>query len=161
MTKIVTIDQAIQISKKLRHQNKLIVLAGGCFDILHVGHVTFLKKAKAAGDILFILLESDEAINTLKGGNRPINAQTDRSTVLASLSFVDFIVPLSGVLANEEYDQLIFSLKPAIIATTQGDLYLSHKKRQADMNKAKLVVVTEEIQNQSTTKIAKLLQKEL
>jgi len=66
MKRILTIIEAIKMSKTLRSEGKQIVLAGGCFDILHPGHIAFIEKAKEKGDILIILLESDEKINERK-----------------------------------------------------------------------------------------------
>ena len=68
---------------------KNIVLVGGCFDIVHLGHLIFLEKAKAKGDILIVLLESDENIRKNKGQNRPINNQEDRALFLSKLKMVD------------------------------------------------------------------------
>lgn len=159
--KILTTKKAIEVGKKLRQQGKKIVLAGGCFDILHIGHISYLEKSKAQGDSLFILLESDEKIRKTKGKNRPINTQEDRAEVLAKLQMIDYIVTLKGVLTNEDYDKLILAIKPAIIATTKADPYRMHKERQATLSGARVVDVTEVIQTNSTTKIAKLLRKEL
>src|SRR3989344_1094501 len=159
MSKILSSEKAIVLSQKLRNENKTIVLAGGCFDILHIGHITFLKQAKKKGDFLFILLESDESIRQSKGGNRPINSLEDRTRVLEALMFADVIIPLQGVLRDEDYDKLILAIKPAIIATNKADPNRIHKKRQAARNNSKLVDVGEVIRNQSTSRIAKLLQK--
>lgn len=159
--KIVPTIQALQLVKQFRNQGKKIVLAGGCFDIIHVGHIRFLEKAKEQGDVLFLFLESDEAIKKYKGVTRPVNTQSDRATVLSALTSVDYIIPLSGILSDEEYDRLILAIKPAIIATTKADPYRLHKERQAELSDAKVMDVTDFLQNQSTTHIAKLLQKEL
>lgn len=71
---------------------KKIVFTNGCFDILHVGHVSYLKEAKKLGDILVIGVNSDESVKRLKGENRPINSLEDRMTLLSSLDFVDYVV---------------------------------------------------------------------
>lgn len=158
--KIINISQAFDISQRIHLDNKVIVLIGGCFDILHIGHVQFMEEAKKLGDILMLLLESDEAIRQLKGINRPINNQSDRSMILSSLVFTDYIIPLSHLLNDKEYDQLIFELKPDIIATTANDPGRIHKKRQAESLGIKLVDVIKRIDNQSTSKIAQLLNNE-
>jgi|SRR3989344_3692949 len=157
MNKVLTVKQAIDISKKLRDQGKIIVLAGGCFDILHVGHVHFLKEAKKQGDTLILLLESDERIRQLKGKSRPINSQKDRAFVLSSVSPVDYIVLLPLLTADTAYDEMISKLKPAIIATTKGDPYKKHKHRQVKQIGSRLVEVTDHISNQSTSRLATLL----
>lgn len=66
-----------------------IVLTNGCFDILHAGHVRFLKSISRLGDALIVLLNSDSSVRALKGPTRPVNSQEDRAVVLSSLEFVD------------------------------------------------------------------------
>ena len=117
----IKIDKAIEISNKLRKQGKSIVVAGGCFDILHVGHVRFLQSAKKLGDVLFVLLESDKNVKKLKGETRPINSQKDRAEILSSLKSVDYVVFLPRMKSDEDYDKLITCLKPNILATTEND----------------------------------------
>ena len=82
----------IPLIKDLRSQGKTIVTTNGCFDILHVGHVRYLKKAKSFGDILVVALNSDASTRALKGPSRPINSQEDRAEILSCLSFVDIVV---------------------------------------------------------------------
>ena len=161
MEKVVTAKQAASHSKELRKQSKIIVVAGGCFDILHKGHVRLLKSAKEKGDVLFVLLESDATIARSKGDKRPINTQNDRAEILSSLASVDYVVKLPQLMTDEAYDNVILSLNPAIIATTEGDPYRSHKERQAASIKGKVVDVTEKIADASTTRLAQLLSKEL
>ncbi len=157
MNKILTIDEAIKKSEELQREGKKVVLVGGCFDILHIGHITFLEKAKKEGDVLFILLEDDVKIKELKGQNRPINTQEDRAKILASLTTVDFVVMLTPMQNDILYDELIIHIKPAIIATTTGDPGRSHKERQARLINAKVVDVTQMISNKSTTKLVEIL----
>lgn len=160
MKKILTIEEAIRISIRLRKQNKTIVLGGGCFDILHLGHIEFLKKAKKSGDFLFLLLENDESIKRQKGNDRPINSQKDRAKVLASLSDVDYIIPLTLMNSNKDYDNLILRLKPAIIATTKNDSARFHKERQAKLVGGKVIDVVNRISGKSTSDLAKIILKD-
>lgn len=76
-----------------RRQGYRIVLTNGCFDILHRGHITYLNRAKALGNILIVGLNADESIQRLKGPTRPINTLEDRAQVLAALNCIDHIVP--------------------------------------------------------------------
>lgn len=161
MDKILTIKQATSTSKKLRENGRRIVLAGGCFDILHIGHIDFLKKAKKCGDYLFVLLESDEKIKNIKGKDRPINTQKDRAEILSSLYFIDYVIMLPLFKTNQEYDNLILEIKPDIIATTKGDRQIVHKKRQANIINAKVIDVIENISNQSTTRLIRLLSEDI
>src|SRR5277367_4671460 len=76
---------------RLRGLGKRVVTTNGCFDLLHVGHVRFLKEAKSFGDILAVGLNSDVSVKRLKGEQRPLNNQDDRAEVLSSLGCVDFV----------------------------------------------------------------------
>lgn len=154
--KIISISKSIKIANELHGNKKIIVLAGGCFDILHVGHIGFLREAKKKG-ILFLLLESDESVNKLKGVGRPINKQRERAEVLASLTMVDLVILLTKILKSKEYDELVGKIKPDYIVATKGDLGIEHKKRQARLTGAKLIFVTDRIMNKSTTEIIKSL----
>jgi rfaE bifunctional protein nucleotidyltransferase chain/domain len=75
----------------LRRSGKKLVVTNGCFDILHVGHVTYLENARNFGDTLLIGVNSDAAVNGLKGPGRPVNSETDRMLVLAALESVDAV----------------------------------------------------------------------
>jgi rfaE bifunctional protein nucleotidyltransferase chain/domain len=157
MDKILTTEQTIKVSKQLEGEDKKIVLAGGCFDILHIGHLTFLQKAKEHGDLLFVLVEADETIEKIKGPGRPINIQEDRAKLLAALEIVDHVVILSPGMQNADYDILMNEIKPAVIATTQGDPNRVHKERQAAAVNATVIDVTPPIKDQSTTRLVELL----
>lgn len=161
MKKILTVQESIKKARLLRRSGKHIVLVGGCFDILHVGHIIFLESAKKGGDVLFVLLESDEAVKVIKGKNRPINSQKDRAQVLSALTVVDYVICLPKKLADHDYDQLLIKLKPDILATTKGDSHRHHKERQAKLVGAKLIDVTNRLKDQSTTRLAKILQEDL
>lgn len=161
MKTILSLNQAGTLSKTLKAQGKTIVLVGGCFDILHLGHIIFLEKSKARGDVLVILLESDQTISKLKGQGRPINSQNHRARVLAALKSVDFVIQLPPMTADKAYDKLIFKIKPDVLATTKGDKGIFHKKRQAKMTGAKLLQVTNIIAEKSTTAIQKIILKDL
>lgn len=151
MNKVITAQEAQTISHKLSAIGKKIVLAGGCFDILHKGHVAFLKAAREKGDVLFLLLESDSAITAYKGALRPIHTQAVRSKVLAALPFVDYIILLQDQLSNNDYDKVISGIKPAIIATTRGDTHIAHKIRQAKQVGGEVIEVIERLPEHSTT----------
>lgn len=71
---------------------KTVVFTNGCFDILHAGHVQYLNKAKALGDLLVVALNGDASVRRLKGDKRPINSQDDRAYVLKNLKAVDAVV---------------------------------------------------------------------
>ena len=135
---------------------KKIVLVGGCFDILHPGHIIFLEKAKKVGDFLIVLLESDQKVREIKGEGRPIHIQKDRARVLKALKSVDYVVKLAYMKNEKDYDKLIKKMKPDIIATTYGDKNI-HLQRSAQKVGAQLKFVTKFIKGYSTTKILEYL----
>lgn len=159
MNRILNEEKAIKISKKLKREGNKLVLAGGVFDILHIGHIKFLKAAKKTGDILFVLLESDENVEKYKGKNRPINSQEDRAVVLSSLRFVDYVVNLKNIKNNEDYDKLILNLKPDIIAATKKSQQIVHIQRQAKLVGAEIILVINRISDKSTTNLARIISK--
>ncbi|MCI0531346.1 MAG: D-glycero-beta-D-manno-heptose 1-phosphate adenylyltransferase [candidate division Zixibacteria bacterium] len=92
MGKIVGRTGLKQILNKLRAARKRIVFTNGCFDLIHVGHVRYLKKARQMGDLLILGLNSDQSVRKLKGPSRPIISQNDRAEILSALEPVDYIV---------------------------------------------------------------------
>jgi len=128
------------------------VLVGGCFDILHYGHVMFLKKAKSFGDYLIVAMESDKNIKRLKGKGRPIQNQRQRKEILESLKFVDEVIILKDTMTDNDYFELINKVRPYRIVITKGDLLLNKKRGQAEMVGAKLVVIPK-TKSPSTTDI--------
>lgn len=105
---------------KLSQQGKRIVFTNGCFDIIHAGHVEYLKQSKKLGDVLVIGLNSDDSVRRLKGESRPVNNQSDRAVVLSELKSVDYVC----VFEEDTPLELIQTLKPHII-TKGGDYTVS------------------------------------
>lgn len=157
MGKIISTKEAITIARKLKNGKKKIVVCGGCFDILHIGHIRFLKSAKKEGDVLFALIENDESVKKKKGNNRPINPQKDRLEIIASLEFVDFAVSLKEMTKDSDYDTLMAEILPDVIATTQDDQSLIHKERQAKKIGGSVKYVTKRIEHLSSSKFARIL----
>lgn len=96
----------------LRRQNKdlKVVATNGCFDILHVGHVRSLQKAKSLGNFLVVGINSDSSVKKLKGDDRPINNESDRAEVLASLSCVDIVT----IFDDKTAENFLSQVKPDI-----------------------------------------------
>jgi len=157
MKKILNIKDAIKVSQQLRKQNKSIVMVGGFFDILHLGHIKFLEKSKKYGDYLFVLLEEDAKAAKEKGRKRPINTQRIRAKILSSVQSVDYIIMLKNMTNNSSYDRIMIQMRPNVIATTYGDPYINHKKRQAKLIKSKIVYAIKRIDEHSTTNYIKLM----
>jgi len=129
------------------------ILVGGCFDILHYGHIQFLKAAKTVGDYLIVLLESDAKVNKLKGENRPIHTQKERAEILRSLRMVDEVVELSDISTSKEYFDVVQKIKPDIIAITEGDPKTKQKEIQAQKIQAEVKVVLKRLHYYSTKRI--------
>ena len=89
---IVTLEEVTTIAAGLKQEGRRIVFTNGCFDIIHIGHIRYLRSARQYGDILIVGLNSDESVRKIKGDNRPIVPQTERAEVLSSLRFVDYVV---------------------------------------------------------------------
>ena len=101
-----------EIVTSLKAKGKKIVFTNGCFDILHVGHVRYLKEAKALGDILILGLNSDCSVKSLKGPNRPINNESDRADVLSALKAIDYVV----IFDEKTAENIVGEVKPDIYA---------------------------------------------
>ena len=98
--KIITIEQLSARSETLRHRGRKLVLTNGCFDLLHVGHVRYLRAARDLGDALGVALNGDDSVRLLKGEGRPLNNEADRAEVLAALSCVDYVTIFQNVRAT-------------------------------------------------------------
>lgn len=103
-------EELAGLLKKLREEKKTIVTTNGCFDILHVGHVRYLNKAKSFADVLIVALNSDKSVKSIKGESRPINNENDRAEVLSGLRSVDYVVLFDE---NSPVD-LLLEIKPDV-----------------------------------------------
>jgi rfaE bifunctional protein nucleotidyltransferase chain/domain len=133
------------------------VLVGGCFDLIHYGHIVFLTKAKSYGSRLVVALESDENVRKLKGANRPIHSQIQRKHMLEALSCVDKVIELPPLHADTEYFAFVKKIMPQVIAVTEGDPIEDKKRKQAVAVGARLVVIPK-VHTPSTSQLAKLLE---
>jgi len=109
--KIKKIKPMKSIIARLKARGKKVVFTNGCFDILHVGHIRYLKKAKKQGDILVIGLNTDRSVKQIKGEERPIVPEKERAEVLSALEFVDYVV----LFDEPDPFLLIESLKPNVL----------------------------------------------
>ena len=99
------------ICKRLKSEGKKIVFTNGCFDLVHAGHIDYLSKAKAMGDVLIVGLNSDDSVTRLKGEKRPILNEHERAFILSNIKPVDYVI-----LFNEDTPQkLIEELLPDIL----------------------------------------------
>lgn len=111
-----TADEVRELRAQLHAQGKKLVFTNGVFDLLHVGHVRYLRAARALGDALVIALNSDASVRALKGPTRPVNTQDDRAEILRALACVDRVVVFDEVRVTK----LIEAIEPHIY-TKGGD----------------------------------------
>jgi len=154
---IIKISQDPNLSFRFpEKKGRATVLAGGCFDILHVGHVKFFQTARKYGDFLILLLESDRKVRMLKGKNRPLFSQKERARVLEALGCVDYILLLPYLFKDSGYEKIATKLSPNIIAFTKGDP-LSEKKKQLAKKVGAKPITIPFYQTLSSSKLAKIL----
>ena len=109
--KILTYKKLPATLRRLKAQGKRIIFTNGTFDVLHLGHVTYLQKARTFGDVLIVGVNTDRSVKTYKDPNRPVNPQQDRLKVLTALACVDH-----AILFNDPTPlKLIQKIKPAIL----------------------------------------------
>lgn len=98
--------------RRLKLAGRKVVFTNGVFDVLHRGHVDYLAKAAACGDLLVVGLNSDASVRRLKGDDRPIQRQSDRAAILLALQAVDYVV----IFGEDTPDKLIRQVKPDVLA---------------------------------------------
>jgi rfaE bifunctional protein nucleotidyltransferase chain/domain len=111
-TRILDRDLLVERTNTARAGGARIVLANGCFDVLHVGHVRYLEAAKSLGDLLIVGINSDEQTRRLKGEGRPLVPQDQRAEIISALEAVDFVT----IFEEPTVKQLLLALKPDIHA---------------------------------------------
>lgn len=156
MTEIILFEELERTVDRFKKTGHSVVLTGGCFDILHIGHIKFLKEAKKHGDYLMVLLESDETVNRLKGENRPYFSQAVRAEVLSAIKYVDIVVILPPINKDEDYEKITLKINPDVIAITANDPHTQKKRKQAEMVGGKLITVPF-IKTYSSSRVARLL----
>ncbi|MBI2611763.1 adenylyltransferase/cytidyltransferase family protein [Candidatus Gottesmanbacteria bacterium] len=154
MDRIISLDNLEKVLKKIRSEKKSVVFVGGCFDILHRGHIKFLKESKRFGDILIIALEHDENVRRLKGNTRPFQKQLERAEILSSLRFVDYVLALPPMNKYSEYESLVETIRPDAVSMTEGDIHIAEKKEQGEKVGAVAHIIPK-TQTLSTSELAK------
>ena len=153
--KIKTFQEASAQVKGWQHEGHHVVFTNGCFDIIHLGHVDYLEKARMLGDKLVIGLNSDDSVSRFKGPERPLQDQTSRARILASMQFVDLVV-----FFNEDTPlNLISELKPNILV--KGSDYLAENIVGADVVKKNggVVKTVDFVPGYSTTRIVEKIKR--
>ena len=106
-----TDEQLLAITEHFRLEGRKVVFTNGCFDILHAGHVRYLRAARGLGDVLVLGLNDDDSVSRLKGADRPYNKLEDRAEVLAALEFIDLVVPF----ADDTPESLVQKICPDVL----------------------------------------------
>ena len=154
MGQVISRKDIISTVENLKKENKKIVFTNGCFDILHIGHVRYLKKSAQFGDILIIGLNSDGSVKRLKGETRPINNEQDRAELLSELGFVDYIV----IFDEDTPEKLLDEIKPNIY--TKGADYTIETLPEAKTvlkNNGKVEFISL-VEGKSTTNVIKKIE---
>jgi rfaE bifunctional protein nucleotidyltransferase chain/domain len=109
---VLDLEAARAVAEAARSRGRRVVLANGCFDLLHVGHVRYLQAARALGDVLIVGLNSDASVRRLKGPGRPLMPAAERAELVAALAAVDHVV----VFDDDTADRLVGLIRPAVHA---------------------------------------------
>ncbi len=112
MAALVSLEEAERLASAWRRAGKRIVLANGCFDLLHVGHVRYLQSARTLGDALVVGLNSDASVKRLKGPGRPLMPATERAEMVGALAAVDAVL----VFEEDTVEALVTRLRPDVHA---------------------------------------------
>ena len=115
--KILAIERACELVSQIQRQGQRVVLAFGCFDLLHPGHTRYLAAARKLGDVLLVAVNSDRSALALKGPGRPVLPASERAEILAALEAVDYVTIFDGASPTA----LISRMGPRIVVQTSGD----------------------------------------
>ncbi|MBI3735251.1 adenylyltransferase/cytidyltransferase family protein [Candidatus Sumerlaeota bacterium] len=110
--KILTLDQAKSFAARCRAEGKILVMANGCFDLLHGGHISYLEAARAEGDTLLVGINSDASERAIKGAGRPIIPQDERAELIAGMGAVDAVV----IFDEPNCERLLREIRPDVHA---------------------------------------------
>ena len=138
-------EALVSTVRRAKKSGKKIVFTNGCFDILHMGHVKYLEKARSFGDLLIVGLNSDQSLRRLKGDGRPVNPQYDRAYLLAALDAVDFVT----VFEEDTPYELIKAIEPDVLV--KGGDYRGKEVVGSDI--AKELRLVDFVEGRSTTAI--------
>ncbi len=105
--KLKTLEEIVRIREGLRRDGKKLVFTNGCFDLLHVGHVRYLKQARALGDALVLGLNSDRSVREIKGQGRPITPEEERAEILSALACIDYVFIFDDLTPQRVIDAIV------------------------------------------------------
>lgn len=154
-SKIVHIEKGKSMVRDWQSKGEKVVFTNGCFDIIHLGHIDYLEKAREKGDRLIVGLNTDASVKILKGDNRPVNDEQSRARMLAALTFVDAVV----LFSDETPLTLIETLAPDILV--KGSDYLAENIVGADfvLKNGGAVATISLVEGYSTTTLIEKIKK--
>ncbi len=155
MEKILSWESLKKEVDRLKREGKKVVFTNGCFDILHVGHVRYLKEAGRLGDVLVLALNSDSSVRSIKGEKRPLNPEKERAEVAAALGCVDFVT----LFSEETPLRLIEFLKPHILVKGGDWAEESVVGRESAKRWGGRVVIIPQVEGASTTHVVEKILK--
>ncbi len=106
--KLVSLVELREIVREARQKKLQIVFTNGCFDLIHIGHIRYLREASKYGDILITAINSDESVKNLKGSGRPVFNEHERAEMLSCMEFIDYII----IFNEDDVSALLLALKP-------------------------------------------------
>ncbi len=153
MNSIKTLEEMKEIRQQFKDQNKRVVFTNGCFDIIHAGHIDYLSKAKALGDVMIVGLNSNASVMRIKGSKRPILKAAERSFILSNLKPVDYVV-----LFDEDTPKLLIEeLLPDILVKGADWEIGNIVGKDVVIANGGEVKTIEFVNDQSTSKIIKII----
>ncbi|HBU48546.1 MAG TPA: D-glycero-beta-D-manno-heptose 1-phosphate adenylyltransferase [Myxococcales bacterium] len=155
MTKLQSFESLGDLGRRLREEEKILVLANGAFDLLHVGHLRYLQGAAAAGDYLLVAVNSDASVRRAKGANRPVVPEAERAELVAGLGCVDAVI----IFDEDRPDVVIRAFRPHVQA--KGTDYRADEVPEAELMASigGNVVIVGDPKDHSTTALVQRLGK--
>jgi rfaE bifunctional protein nucleotidyltransferase chain/domain len=147
-------EELIEAVEKCRRDGRQVVLANGCFDLLHVGHIRYLAAASELGDVLVVGVNSDEQARKLKGPGRPFVPEAERAEIIAALRFVDFVT----IFPEPTVTELLLALKPSVHAKGTDYTAESVPERDVVLSFGGKVAIVGDPKDHSSTAILETIQ---
>ncbi|MGI8467949.1 MAG: adenylyltransferase/cytidyltransferase family protein [Pyrinomonadaceae bacterium] len=136
-----------------RRKGAKIVLANGCFDLFHVGHIRYLAGAKELGDCLIVALNSGEQVRKLKGENRPFMSETERAEIVSALKFVDYVT----IFSEPTVEELIRAIRPDFHAKGTDYTIENVPEREIVIECGGKIAIVGDAKNHSSTELIRLV----
>jgi D-glycero-beta-D-manno-heptose 1-phosphate adenylyltransferase len=153
MAPLLGVDEAARLAEGWRRQGKRLVLANGCFDLLHVGHVRYLSEARALGDALLVGINGDASVRRLKGPGRPIMTAAERAEIVGALAGVDGVV----VFEDDTAEALVARLRPDVHAKGTDYTADSVPERTAVLSAGGRVIIAGDPKSHATRDLIRLI----